>query len=127
MSDDKQSKAADMVRKVLTLGVGTLFLTEEALRGLVGELKVPKELIGGILQSANRTKNEFLQQIAQEVMGRLKDKVDPSALVQEILSRNDIEFQVKVSFKPREEASSRPAGAAASAARETDGQGESEA
>ncbi len=105
-ADDSKSKAADMMRKVLTIGVGTLFLTEEALRGLVGELKVPKELIGGILQSANRTKNEFLQQIAQEVMGRLKDKVDPAALVQEILEKNEIELNVKVSFKPKGDARS---------------------
>jgi hypothetical protein len=107
MADESQSnKAADLVRKVLTVGVGTLFLTEEALRGLVGELKVPKELIGGILQSANRTKNEFLQQIAQEAMGRIKDKIDPTALVQEVLRKNDIEFNVRVSFKSKESSES---------------------
>jgi hypothetical protein len=103
VAEDLQTKAADMMRKVLTVGVGTLFLTEEALKGLVGDLKLPKELIGGILSSANRTKNEFLQQIAQEVMGRVKDKIDPKALVEEILAKNEIEFNVRVSFKPKGE------------------------
>jgi hypothetical protein len=109
MAEDLQSKAADMMRKVLTVGVGTLFLTEETLKGLIGELKVPKELLGGILSSANRTKNEFMQQIAHEVMGRVKDKIDPKALVEEILRNNDIEFNVKVSFKPKGESSTKDA------------------
>jgi hypothetical protein len=107
VADDLKSTAADMMRKVLTVGVGTLFLTEEALKGLIGELKVPKELLGGILSSANRTKNEFLQQIAHEVMGRLKDNIDPKALVEEILARNEIEFNVRVSFKPKSADSSK--------------------
>ena len=104
MADEKenlQTKAAEMMKKVLTVGVSTLFLTEDALRALVSEMKLPKELLTGLLSGANKTKNEFLQSLSQEIMSRVKDKIDPSALVQEILAKNEIEFSIKVSFKPK--------------------------
>jgi hypothetical protein len=104
MADDLQSKAAEMMKKVLTVGVGTIFLTEESLRGLIGELKVPKELLGGILESAQKTKDEFLKNLSKDVMSRVSDKIDPVTLVEEFLSRNDIDFHIKMSFKPKHKA-----------------------
>ena len=106
MADDIQSKAAEMMKKVLTVGVGALFLTEESLRGLIGDFKVPKELLGGILESAAKTKNEFLQNLSRDVMSRVSEKVDPRALVEEFLARNEIDLHIKVSFKPKKHDSS---------------------
>ena len=99
--DDLQSKAGDFVRKVLTVGVGTVFLTEEALRGLVSEVKLPKELLTGLIDSAGRTKNEFFGKLSEEIMQKVVSKIDPGALVQELLERNEIELNVKVNFRPR--------------------------
>ena len=102
MADDLKDKAAEMVRKILTVGVGAVFLTEESLRGIVSELKLPKELLGGILESAGKTKNEFFQRLSTDVIDRIRDKVDPTALIEEFLSRNDIEFKIRMSFKPKD-------------------------
>ena len=99
--DDLQSKAGDFVRKVLTVGVGTVFLTEEALRGLVSDVKLPKELLTGLLDSASRTKNEFFGKLSEEIMQKVVSKIDPKELVQELLERNEIELNVKVQFKPK--------------------------
>jgi hypothetical protein len=99
--DEFQSKAADMMKKVLTVGVGALFLTEESLRGLVSDIKLPKELINAILDSAGKTKSEFLRGFSSEILSKVMEKVQPSALIQEILDKNEIEFRVKVSFKPK--------------------------
>ncbi len=101
MADDLKDKAAEMVRKILTVGVGAVFLTEESLRGMVSELKLPKEMLGGILESAGKSKNEFFQRLSTDVIERVRDKIDPRALVEEFLSRNDIEFHVRMSFKPK--------------------------
>jgi hypothetical protein len=100
-SEDLQSKAGDFVRKVLTVGVGTVFLTEEALRGLVSEVKLPKELLTGLIDSASRTKNEFFGKLSEEIMQKVVSKIDPKELVQELLERNEIELNVKVQFKPK--------------------------
>ena len=103
MSDEKSTtqKAADLVKKALTVGVGAAFLTEESLRALVGELKLPKELIGNLLSTANQTKNEFFTKLSQDMIDRLQSKIDPKELVQEILKNNDIEFTVKVKVTPK--------------------------
>lgn len=106
MSEEKEkespvSKAADLVKKVLTVGVGAAFLTEESLRAMVSELKLPKELISNLISTANQTKTEFFSRLSSEVIERLQNKVDPAALVSEILQKNDIEFTVKVKVTPK--------------------------
>jgi diaminopimelate decarboxylase len=89
------------MKKALTVGVGALFLTEEGVRSLMGDVKLPKELIGGILESANKTKTEFLQNLSRDVREKVVDKIDPLALLQEFLSRNEVEFTVRVNVKPK--------------------------
>lgn len=90
------------MKKVLTVGVSALFMTEESMRTLVSEMKLPKELIGGVLASANKTKNEFLQSLSSEIIARVGDKIDPVALLQELMARNEIEFTVKVRVRPKQ-------------------------
>lgn len=99
--DDLQNKASDLFKKVLTVGVGAAFLTEESLRGLVGEFKLPKELIASIIESAAKTRNDFLKGLTDEVIARVVEKVDPQAFVQELLNNNELTFQVKVQLKPK--------------------------
>src|SRR3954470_4060537 len=99
MVDDIQSRAAEMMKKVITVGVGAFFLTEESLRGMMSEFKLPKELISGILESANKTKNDFLKNMSKEIMTQILERVDAKQLVQELLEKNHLEFEVKVNFK----------------------------
>src|SRR6478672_7515706 len=99
--DDLKSKSADLMKKVLTVGVGAVFLTEESLRAMVSEWKLPKEVISAILESSRKTKSEFLQSISQDVFAKVVDKVDPIALLQEFITRNEIELHIKVGIKPK--------------------------
>jgi len=101
IKDDLQNKAAEMMKKVLTVGVGAFFLTEESLRGLVSEFKLPKELLSAVLDSASKSKDEFLKTLSREMISQVMERVDPVALVEEILSRNEIEFKVQVNLKSR--------------------------
>jgi hypothetical protein len=101
VADDLKSKSADLMKKVLTVGVGAVFLTEESLRALVSEWKLPKEVIGAILEGAGKTKNEFMQSLSQDVFSKIVDKVDPLALLTEFLTRNEVELHVKIGIKPR--------------------------
>lgn len=106
MSSDEestqQSRGPEFIRKLLTVGVGTIFLTEESLRSLVSEVKLPKELLRGMLDSANKTKRDFLQNFSREIVDRVMARMEPRELVDEILSRNDIELNVRISFTPKE-------------------------
>ena len=103
MADDLKSKAAELVQKVLTVGVGSIFLTEQSLRNLFSELKLPKEMLAGVLDSASKTKNDFLAKLSTDMLDRVKDQINVQALVEEILRKNDLELHVKLSFKPKDE------------------------
>ncbi len=105
MKEELQSKASDAVKKLLTVGVGAIFLTEESLRNLVSEFKLPREMLGGLLESAQKTKKDFLENLTQDIMNRLKDRVDLMALLQEFLSQNEIDLRIKVRMKPKTSAS----------------------
>lgn len=110
MAEDLKDKAAELVRKVLTVGVGAAFLTEESLRGLISDFKLPKELLGGILESASKTKNDFFGGLSKEIVERVSERLDPSALVREVLDTHEIEFNVKVNFKPKKKGRSSSSG-----------------
>ncbi|NDC33996.1 MAG: histidine--tRNA ligase [Synechococcaceae bacterium WB9_2_112] len=59
----------------------------QSLRGMVSEFKLPKELLGGILESANKTRREFLGNLSQELISRVSEKIDSRELVKEILDK----------------------------------------
>ncbi|MEO5969992.1 MAG: hypothetical protein ABIQ95_08695 [Bdellovibrionia bacterium] len=99
--EDLQAKAAEMMKKVLTVGVGALFLTEESLRALVSDFKLPKELLSAILESANKMKGDFLKNLSSDLMSQLMSHVDVAKLVEEIVAKNEIELKINVNFKPK--------------------------
>jgi len=101
MGDDLASKASDLVKKVLTVGVGAVFLTEESLRTLVSEFKLPKELLVQLLESANKTRQTFFQGMSEDVIHRVMDKVNVPDLIRELLEKNEIDLNIKVRFSPK--------------------------
>lgn len=114
MSEDKRSesqeheeraklgaKAGDMLKKAITVGLGAAVLTEESIRALVGELKLPKELVANLLAQAKETRSEFLGKFSTDLLERVQSRVDPVALVNEVLRKNDIELSIKIKVTPK--------------------------
>jgi hypothetical protein len=56
----------EFVRKAAVAGLGALFLTEEGLRSLAGQLKLPKEMMGYLASQAERTKDEITRILSEE-------------------------------------------------------------
>jgi len=102
-SDLNDSGVLSWAKKLMTVGVGTFFLTEEALRNLVTEFKFPKEIMGTVLDGAKSVRKEFMQNVVQEMMGKISDKVDPSAVLAEFLKKNDVTFEIKIKVKDKSE------------------------
>ena len=104
-NDDLQSKAAELFKKVLTVGVGAAFMTEESVRNLVSEFKLPKELITAIIDTAAKTKDEFLHKASSELVSQLMDRIDTQALVKEVaqdlLRDNEVTIEMKLRFNPK--------------------------
>ena len=95
----------EFVRKVAVTGLGALFMTEEGLRALAGQLKLPKELLGVILAQAERTKSEIGRVVSEEVRRFLQsDKLRDELL--KLLSQMTIEVKAEIRLKPDDPASS---------------------
>ena len=99
--EGSESENSGFIKKLLTAGVGTFFLTEEALRTLLSESKLPKELLSKILESANNTRKEFTASLTRELVDRVMEKVDTRALVQELMRENEFEIEMKIRVKPK--------------------------
>jgi len=101
-SRDSSSGTLSWAKKLMTVGIGTYFLTEETLKTLVSEFKLPKEIVSGILDGAKNVRKEFMQNVVSEMMGRISDRLDPSAVLAEFLKKNEVTFEVKVKVKDAE-------------------------
>ncbi|WP_164018179.1 hypothetical protein [Pyxidicoccus trucidator] len=72
--DDRQGRPTgpagfvpEFVRRMAVAGLGALFMTEEGIRNLAGQLKLPKEAMGFILGQAEKTKDEITGAITDEL------------------------------------------------------------
>lgn len=95
------AKASDLVKRVLAVGVGAAFMTEESLRNLLGEIKLPKELLASLFESGNKARKEFFETISREVLEKVQSRIDPKAYLDEVIKNNEIEVQMRVKFVPK--------------------------
>jgi hypothetical protein len=90
----------EFVRKVAVAGLGALFMTEEGIRSLAGQMKLPKEVLGFILSQAERTKDEVGRVVSEEVRKFFQsEKLREEFL--KALSGMTIELKAEVHLKPR--------------------------
>jgi len=57
----------DIVRRAVLTGVGALFMTEEGIRNLVGDMKMPKDALAFLMAQADKTRSEVARVVTQEV------------------------------------------------------------
>ena len=57
----------DFVRKVAVAGLGAVFMTEEGIRNLAGQLKLPKEALTYVLSQAENTKDQIGRVLSEEI------------------------------------------------------------
>ncbi|HYV65485.1 MAG TPA: hypothetical protein VE964_04530, partial [Myxococcales bacterium] len=73
MKDDEPTEeqtrgfVPEIVRRAVLTGVGALFMTEEGIRNLVGEMKLPKDALAFLVAQADRTRSEVTRIVTQEV------------------------------------------------------------
>ena len=99
--EDKEG-LADVVKKVISIGVGAAFMTEEAVRSVVKDLPLPKEIVTGLIDNAKGARTDFTAGIQEEVRKHLS-KVDPRQMAEDILDNYDIEVKATFSFKKKDQ------------------------
>lgn len=73
--DDAKGLFSETLKKVFTTGVSAAFMTEENIRSYLQELKLPKEILNVLIQSANKSKDEITQRVSKEIIG-IFNKID---------------------------------------------------
>lgn len=92
----------DFVRKVAVAGLGAVFLGEEGLRSLAGQLKLPKEALGFVMGQAEKTKDEIARVISEELRRFLQsEKLRDEAL--KLLAGMTVEVKAQIRLVPPEE------------------------
>lgn len=89
----------EFVRKVAVAGLGALFMTEEGIRGLAGQLKLPKEALQFLLSQAEKTKDDLGRVISEEVRKFLQsDRMKDELL--KLLTGMTVEVKAQVRLVP---------------------------
>ncbi|HYO53559.1 hypothetical protein [Archangium sp.] len=91
----------EFVRKVAVAGLGAIFMTEEGIRSLAGQLKLPKEVLGYILGQAEKTKDEVGRVVSEELRRFLQSEKLRDELLK-LVSGMTIEVKAQIRLVPPE-------------------------
>ena len=91
----------EFMRKVAVAGLGALFMTEEGLRAMAGQLKLPKEVLGYILGQAEKTKDEVGRVVSEELRRFLQSEKLRDELLK-LVSGMTVEVKAQIRLVPAE-------------------------
>jgi hypothetical protein len=89
----------EFVRKMAVAGLGALFMTEEGIRNLAGQLKLPKEMLGYILSQAEKTKDDLGRVVSEELRRFLQSEKLREELVR-LVAGMTLEVKAELRLKP---------------------------
>lgn len=92
----------ELVKKTFAAGMGAVFTTEEGLRRITKEMRLPKEVAGYLVNTASTTKDEFLRILAREVREFLQT-INLSEEIAKMLTTLSFEVKTEIRFIPNEE------------------------
>jgi len=92
----------ELVKKTFAAGMGAMLNTEEGIRKITKEMRVPKEVAGYLVSTASTTKDEFLRILAREVREFLQT-INLSEEIAKMLTTLSFEVKTEIRFIPNEE------------------------
>ena len=99
MGEKREKHLGDMFHRAISVGLGAAFITEEYIRGLLGDA-LPKETVTNLLRQAKEAKGDFLALLREELKRHL-GKVDLKRPLEEILREHDLEVKATLRFKKK--------------------------
>lgn len=100
--ENKSGPIEGIIKKVVSVGVGAAFMTEESVKKVLEDLPLSKEILNGLVQNAKGAKEDFTNGIREEIKGYLS-KLDATKIVDDILEKYDVEVEAKFRFKKKEQ------------------------
>ena len=100
--EDKDSSFSEAVKKVVSIGVGAAFMTEDAIKSFLSEFQLPKDIVSGIQNNARVAKEDFVEMIRTELSKKF-EKINSADFFDELLQKYDVEVKATFSFKRKNE------------------------
>lgn len=89
----------DLTKKIITLGLGAYFLTEDTVRRYVKDSKIPRDVGKLITQNATKGKDELYGFIARELSDFLR-QMDLQQELDRFLSGHKVRINAEIEFVP---------------------------
>jgi hypothetical protein len=99
---DNDKGVSDILKKVISVGVGAAFMTEDVVKKTLQDLPISKEILGSLLSGAANAKADFMKSINTEVRDWF-EKVDPKTILEEVLENYDITVTAHLKFNKKNE------------------------
>ncbi len=87
----------ESIKKALVTGISAAFMTEEAIRGALADMRLPKEAISYLVQQTNNSRKELFRVISEELKNFLKS-ADLAGEVKKALSGMKLEVKAEIRF-----------------------------
>ena len=88
----------DLAKKAFYTGLGAIFLTEETVRNVLSDVKVPKE---ALVENIKKAKQDFVHILSGEIRNVLS-KIDVSKEIQKLLETHSLHIKADIEFKPKQ-------------------------
>ncbi|MBI1859920.1 MAG: hypothetical protein HYR96_03260 [Deltaproteobacteria bacterium] len=92
----------ELIREMALSGLATVFMTEDMVRNQLKDLKLPKELLGAILDGVGKKKEDLYATFGRE-FGKVLSKVDLTQEMARFLETHKVDIQMKLSFEAKPE------------------------
>ena len=99
--DENLPKWGEMLRRVVSVGLGAAFMTEESVRSALGGINLPKDVLHSILTGANRSKEDFLNKIGNETI-KLMSKIDFVKEASRFVEEHKFKIQAEIEVVKKE-------------------------
>ncbi len=104
LPEKKGGLLSEMARKLFLTGLGAVFMTEESIRGALGEIKLPKDAMGFVVDQAKKQKEDLISAVANE-LSHFFAKIKVHEEVQKALTKLQIHIDANLTFSPQGKAS----------------------
>ena len=92
---------SEMMKEMTLTGLATVFMTEDSVRSYLKEKKLPKELVGLVLDGIGKKKDDFYALLAKE-FGRVLSKIDVSQEITKFMEKHKVNIQISFERKETE-------------------------
>lgn len=102
-TDKKEGGLQDIIKRIVSVGVGAAFMTEESVRSILGDLPLPKDIVSGLIQNAKGAKEDFSQGLRDEFKKYLSH-LDTENIIDYIAENYDVEVNASFKLKKKKSA-----------------------